>query len=264
MRDRPAPGDAPGVEPSQAGAASPPAEAAGAPRRLARAEAVLAARRRALTVVLEDAHDPHNVSAVLRTCEALGIQDVHLVAEQQSDSILNPKVSIGAHRWLTLHRHAGSELAIAALRAAGYRLFVSHLDARATPLPELPAETRAAYVFGNERSGVTRRWLEAADATFIIPTSGFSGSLNLSVAVALTVYDRLLGRAGARLPAGDLAADEKTALRAQWYELLAHDNPERRREYEAYLDRTVPPQHAFGVDRRQRQPDAGSSPGEPA
>ena len=66
------------------------------PARLSRAEAVLSARLRGITVVLEDAHDPHNVSAVLRTCEAFGIQDVHLVAEAQAVSDLNPKVSIGA------------------------------------------------------------------------------------------------------------------------------------------------------------------------
>src|SRR5262245_56374512 len=102
--------------------------ASAAPRRLARAEAVLAARLRHWCVVLEDAHDPHNVSAVLRTCEALGIQDVHLVAEAQAESILNPRVTIGAHRWLTLHRHRGAKAAVTALRASGYRIFVSHLD----------------------------------------------------------------------------------------------------------------------------------------
>ena len=230
---------------------SPAGSGTPAPRRLARAEAVLAQRRRSLCVVLEDAHDPHNVSAVLRTCEALGIQDVHLVAEQQDVTILNPKVTIGAHRWLTVYRHHGSETAIGVLRAAGYRLCVSHLDAAATPLPELPADLRTAYVFGNERSGVTARWLAAADATFLIPTSGFSGSLNLSVAVALTLYDRLLGRRGAALPDGDLEENEKAALRAAWYRQLAHGNPDRACEYEGYLDVPVPPRRSFGVDRRK-------------
>ena len=222
------------------------------PRRLTRAEAVLAARRRSLCIVLEDAHDPHNVSAVLRTCEALGVQDVHLVAELQDDTILNPKVTIGAHRWLTLHRHRGAEAAIAALRSAGYRILVSHLDAHATPLPDLPAGERAAYVFGNERSGVTDHWIRAADAAFLIPTSGFSGSLNLSVAVALTLYDRLLGRPGAHLPPGDLDDAEKAALRVAWYAELARGNPERRREYESFLSRPAEPQPSFGVDRRRR------------
>lgn len=229
------------------------------PRRLARAEAVLARRRRSICVVLEDAHDPHNVSAVMRTCEALGVQDVHLVAEIEDETILNPKVTIGAHRWLTVHRHHGSETAIAALRAAGYRLYVSHLDAGATSLPDLPADGRTAYVFGNERSGVTARWLAAADATFLIPTSGFSGSLNLSVAVALTLYDRLLGRRGATLPAGDLEESEKAAVRAAWYRQLAHGNAERSREYERFLASPVPPRPSFGVDRRKGTPSGSPS-----
>lgn len=220
------------------------------PRRLARAEAVLRSRTRRWCVVLEDAHDRHNVSAVLRTCDAFGIQDVHLVAEDQAPSELNPKVTLGAHRWLTLHRHAGAQSAIAALRAAGYRLYVSHLDENATPLPHLPGDVRAAYVFGNEQSGVTPSWLAAADATFVIPTSGFSGSLNLSVAVALTVYDRVLGRRGADLPPGDLDGNELQALRAEWYLELAGPTPERRHQFAAYIDRPVTPHRELGVDRR--------------
>lgn len=225
-----------------------------APRRLARAEAVLAFRRRTHCVVLEDAHDPHNVSAVLRTCEALGVQDIHLVAEKQDESILNPKVTIGAHRWLTLHRHRGSRTAIAALRQAGYRLFVSHLDAQATSLPELSATERAAYVFGNESLGVTDAWLAAADATFVIPTSGFSGSLNLSVAVAITLWDRTMGRPEATLPPGDLDPASRAALRAEWFRTLARGNPERERAYAPYLESPVSPRASFGVDRRRRTP----------
>jgi tRNA (guanosine-2'-O-)-methyltransferase len=230
---------------------APGAGAGGAPRRLERAEAVLRARRRGLTVVLEDAHDPHNVSAVLRTCEAFGIQDVHLVAEQQAESLLNPKVSIGAHRWLTLHRHHGSAAAIAALRQAGYRLYVSHLDEAATQLPELQPAGPAAYVFGNERSGVTEHWLQAADATFVIPTCGFSGSLNLSVAVALTLYDRLLGRPGAALPPGDLDDPARDALRARWYEELAHGNPSKLDAYRRHLAAPVEPRPGVALDRRR-------------
>jgi tRNA (guanosine-2'-O-)-methyltransferase len=224
------------------------------PRRVGRAEAVLAARRRGLCVVLEDAHDPHNVSAVLRTCEALGVQDAHLVAEAQDESILNPKVTVGAHRWLTLHRHVGSRRAITALRRSGYRLYVSHLDERATSLTALAAGDRAAYVFGNESKGVTDAWLAAADATFLIPTSGFGGSVNLSVAVAITLWDRTMGRAGAELPRGDLDAEERAALRAEWFRTLARGNPERELEYAPYLESPAPPRASFGVDRRRRTP----------
>ena len=220
------------------------------PRRLARAEAVLRARTRRICVVIEDTYDPHNTSAALRTCEAFGIQDVHLVAEAKAQATLNPKVSIGAHRWLTLHRHDGAEAAIAALRSAGYGLYVSHIDARATPLPALEPTGRAAYVFGNERAGVSPAWIAAADARFWIPTTGFTGSLNLSVAVAVTVYDRLLGRRHATLPAGDLSADETTALRHAWFTALAGDDPARQRQYVAHGERGVEPRASCGDDRR--------------
>jgi tRNA (guanosine-2'-O-)-methyltransferase len=234
------------------------------PRRLARAEAVLAARRRSLCIVLEDAHDPHNVSAVLRTSEALGVQDVHLVAELEDETILNPKVTIGSHRWLTVHRHRGTRGAIDALRAAGYRIYVSHLDPRARYLTDLPAGDRSAYVFGNERSGVTDLWLGAADATFLIPTSGFSGSLNLSVAVAITIWDRLMGRPGARLPPGDLDGEAQAALRAAWYRELARGNAARRDEYASWLEHPAPPRPAFGFDRRLGPPPAPGDADEPS
>jgi len=227
-----------------------------APRRVARAEAVLQSRRRSLCVVLEDAHDPHNVSAALRTCEALGVQDVHLVAAEQEIAPLNPKVSIGAHRWLTLHRHRGVGPAVEALRAANYRICVSHLEARSTPLPGLDRRGRTAYVFGNERDGVSEAWLAAADATFVIPTCGFSGSLNLSVAVALTVYDRLFGRRGAKMPAGDLTEAEKSVLRTAWFDQLAGGDAERAREYAAFLARPVAPRPLMPADRRRH----GSTP----
>jgi tRNA(Leu) C34 or U34 (ribose-2'-O)-methylase TrmL len=126
--------------------------------------------------VLEDAHDPHNVSAVLRTCEAFGIQDVHLVVEEPARRDPQSKVTIGAHRWLTLHRHRGSARRDRSIARGWLPALREPSRCGATPLPQIDAHERAAYVFGNERSGVTARWIEAADATFVLPTSGFSGS----------------------------------------------------------------------------------------
>ena len=107
------------------------------------------------------------------------------------------------------------------------------------------------------------RWLAAADTTFRIPTCGFSGSLNLSVAVALTLYDRLLGRPGACLPPGDLEETEKAALRAAWYAELAHGSPERQSEYADWLAHPVEPRPSFGVDRRRRQAPSPTPPETP-
>lgn len=218
------------------------------PRRLVRAESVLAGRRRDLTVVLEDAHDPHNVSAVLRTCEAFGIQDVHLAIERSESAAINRDVSLGAHRWLTLHRHYGSARALRSLRDAGYRIHAAILRENAVPLPEVPRDERAAFVFGNEKAGLTDFWLREADSCVAIPTRGFSGSLNLSVAVAVTLYDRIMGTAHRTAPTGTLSESEKQALRAEWYEKLAHGNDELLASYRDWLQHPPEAREVFPVD----------------
>lgn len=219
------------------------------PRRLIRAEAVLAARRRQTTLVLENAIDPHNISAVLRTCEAFGIQDVHLVGGDTPVPDLNPAVTLGAERWLTVHRHADATSAIAALRARGYHLCVGQLSSEATPLFDLPRDWRAAYVIGNERTGVSRAWLDAAAARFLIPTCGFTGSLNLSVAAALVVYDRVCVHAAALPGSGDLADAEKVELRAAWYRTLAHGSDVLTRAFAAHVQDPPAPAPTFPIDR---------------
>ena len=222
-----------------------------APRRLVRAEAVLAARRRDVTLVLEDVLDRHNISAVLRTCEAFGIQDVHLVACTETPAEINPAVAIGAERWLTVHRHDGVPSAITALRSHGYRLYVGHLSPEAIPLATLPREGRAAYVFGSEHRGISPAWLAAADARFVIPTTGFTGSLNLSVAAALVVYDRLCVAAPFPAGAGDLEPGEMAELRAAWYEMLAHGSAAVAGKYKTHLQHPPVSERLFPIDRNR-------------
>jgi tRNA (guanosine-2'-O-)-methyltransferase len=219
-----------------------------APRRLVRAEAILARRQRQFTVVLEDTHDPHNLSAVLRTCEAFGVQDVHLVIECNESPAINRDISLGAHQWLTLHRHYGSAKAIDALRRSGYRIYAALVRPDAVPLPQVDRDTKAAFVFGNESSGLTEQWAEAADACIAIPTCGFTGSLNLSVAVAVTLYDRLMGTARSELPEGSLEQNERRELRALWYEKLAHGSDVVLERYREYLDDPPQPETIFPVD----------------
>lgn len=222
------------------------------PRRLVRAESVLAARRRRITVVLEETLDQHNISAVLRTCEAFGIQDVHLVSSSGDAVEVNSAVAIGAERWLTVHRHGSADVALAQLRSHGYRICVGHLSADATPLSELPRGEAAAYVFGSERHGVSPFWLERADQRFLIPTTGFTGSLNLSVAAALVIYDRLQDSHGGDTPAGDLSEAEKADLRADWYGKLARGNSRLDETYRSYLGDPPAPAPLFPRDRNPR------------
>ena len=219
-----------------------------APRRLVRAESILAGRQRDFTVVLEDTHDPHNLSAVLRTCEAFGVQDVHLVIERNESPAINRDVSLGAHQWLTLHRHYGSAKAVEALRTAGYKIYAAIVQPESIPLPTVRRDEKAAFVFGNEKSGLTELWTQAADACVAIPTCGFTGSLNLSVAVAVTIYDRLMGTARSTLPEGTLDETARRELRAVWYEKLAHGSDEVLDRYRAYLEDPPRPETIFPVD----------------
>lgn len=177
-------------------------------RRLERIEAVLAQRKRAVVPVLDGLIDPHNIAAVLRSADAFGIQDVHLVAGEL-DFLASKRVAQGTERWLDLVEHPGAEAAVEHLHARGYEIFVARMDGELTP-EDLVGRPRVAVVFGNEHAGVSARVSELADGSYRIPMCGFVESLNVSVAAALTLRAASLGRPG------DLGAEECMALRARF------------------------------------------------
>jgi len=196
-------------------------------RRAARIEAVLAQRTRHLTLVLEDVYQPHNASAVLRSCECFGVQDVHIV-EDRNQYTVSRGISLGAGQWLSLVRYRSGEgrdmdACAAALRQAGYRLVAATPEAAAsgagsTPAPELPVERPLAVVFGTEDEGLTSRALELADERVHVPMYGFTESFNVSVSAALVLRE-LTGRVRASGCAWGLTDEEKAQLRFQWYRL---------------------------------------------
>ncbi len=199
-------------------------------RRIARIEAVLTQRTRHLTLVLEDVYQPHNASAVLRSCECFGVQDVHTV-EGRNEYTVSRGISLGAGQWLSLIRHRaddGGDIATcaAALKGAGYRLVAATPEAatsgagtpgdQAVPIGELPVDQPMAVIFGTEEEGLTPRALELADACAFIPMYGFTESFNVSVSVALILRE-LSGRVRASVPDWGLSEEEKAELRFQWY-----------------------------------------------
>jgi tRNA (guanosine-2'-O-)-methyltransferase len=162
-------------------------------RRRLRMQEVLSERTRYLTVVLEDLYQPHNGSAVLRSCDAFGIQDVHIV-ERKNRYRTNPDIELGTSQWLTLHRHRGpeseSETVLGALRQAGYRTVATARREDAVPLEELDLEAGPiALLFGTEISGLTPETIAGADEALWIPMHGFVESFNISVSVALCLQD---------------------------------------------------------------------------
>lgn len=182
--------------------------------RLDRIERVIAGRTRTLTVVLEEVHDPHNLSAVLRTCECFGVQDLHVVEGPRSPWRTAKLVARGADKWVDLHRSTDAVATIRKLKAEGFRVLASRLDGAAVPLPAVPCEEKLALVFGNESVGVSPAAIEACDGSFVVPMFGFTQSLNISVAAAVSLSWLALHRAQARggLP-GDLQPAEASELR---------------------------------------------------
>lgn len=188
------------------------------PARRKRLEEVLAQRTRYLTVVLEDVFQPHNQSAVLRTVDAVGIQDVHVI-ETQSALDVARDVAVGCDRWLTIHRHSQTDDdtrdCLESLKEQGFRVLAASPHPPAVPLPDVSVTQQTALVIGHETTGVSDTALELADERVVIPMWGFVESFNLSVAAALCLYD-LRAKLDASGLAWRLSADEAEELRLQW------------------------------------------------
>ena len=153
---------------------------------------IAAQRTRYLTVVLEDIYQPHNASAVLRTCDCLGIQDVHII-ENKNRYTLNPDVELGAAQWLNLVRYpkstGNSKETILELRNKGYRIVATSPHSQDTSPDTFPLQKGpAALVFGTEMRGITPEILDMADDYIRIPMQGFTESYNVSVSAAITLY----------------------------------------------------------------------------
>ena len=189
------------------------------PERKARIDEVVANRTRTLTVVMEAFCDPQNVNAVLRTCEAFGVQELHVVEGPMKAFDRNKKISQNADKWLDVHRWRSSAECLAHLRAQGFSIYVTHLDPGTRALGQLSFAGKVALVFGNESRGVSDEAVRLADATFAIPMRGFVQSFNVSVAAAITLAKAVERREAERGRHGDLSDDEAAALRERFYVL---------------------------------------------
>lgn len=172
-------------------------------------------RTRSLTVVLDGVHDPHNLSAVVRSCEGFGLLDLWVI-ESHARYQINPKVSQGAEKWLDVHRRDDPAACARALVEMGFELWVADPEPGSADIGALAWEKKIALVFGNEHEGVSPQMERAASGRFRIPMPGFSQSLNVSVAAGISLAigvrerERRLGRRG------DLNASERGKLVAEW------------------------------------------------
>lgn len=181
-----------------------------APRRVERLREVVAGRLAGLVVLLENLHDPHNGGAALRSCESVGVTEIHVVSGVEPFRVAR-KVTQGCDKWLEIACHSALPGAIAPLKARGFRLYAA-VPGAARRLEELDASTGAVFLVGNEHAGLSAEARAACDEEFAIPLHGFSQSVNLSVATALTVYTHATRRRAALGRPGDLSDAEAERL----------------------------------------------------
>lgn len=160
------------------------------PERHKRLTNVLNHRQPDLTVVLENVFDPHNVSAVMRTCDAVGIQDVYILNNRiPPHKKWGYRSSSTAAEWLTIHQFTDAERCFEEIRKRYEKVYATHLSNEAVDLYSLDLTQSVALVFGNETFGVSEEIRRFSDGDFIIPQVGIIKSLNISVACAVTLYE---------------------------------------------------------------------------
>lgn len=187
--------------------------------RMAKMRHVIANRQPDLAVVCENIHDPHNVSAILRSCDAVGVKTVHLLYNDTEFPKLGKKSSASGKKWIDIVRHRTYEDLQKQLHGEGKRIYATYLDESARSIYDIDWTQAGAIVMGNEHRGASAEMLKIADETVYIPMSGMIQSLNVSVATAVTLYEAFRQRQVANLyPTPRLSPQEKDELLLNWIE----------------------------------------------
>lgn len=184
--------------------------------RKAKIEKVVAQRNFETAVVLEGVYDRGNISAVMRSAEGMGFGNFHVI-ETQEKFKESARVTQGADKWVEVQKWKTTKDCVSRLKSQGYKICVTHLDAKAKPLHEIDFSGRVAFVLGNEKNGASAEIIEAADETVIIPMSGFVQSFNISVAGALGLYHISQDRLKKIGNNASLNQQEQDILKAHYY-----------------------------------------------
>ncbi|QDU37564.1 tRNA (guanosine(18)-2'-O)-methyltransferase [Maioricimonas rarisocia] len=230
--------------------------------RLQRIDEVLSFRTRHITVVLEDVFQPHNISAVLRSSDAFGVQDVHVI-ENYNEFETRRKIAAGTDRWLTIHRYQDEvdprKRCVEHLRARGYRLVGTSPHGRTMSISELPIDEPVALVFGGEKEGVSDELLAACDERVFLPMYGFVESFNISVAAAIALNDLTTRLRQSGIDWG-LTSDERDVLRRDWVRAsVRHLEAIERRFYEDRQNQARRPPSDSPSGSRRRASDSRSA-----
>lgn len=201
-------------------------------------------RTRHVTVVLEDIYQSHNASAVVRTCDLLGVQDLHII-ENRNKYTLNPDVTLGSSKWVDLHRwREGSNNTmdcVKRLREQGYRIAATSPHGNSVELKDLDISTPIAFCFGTELQGLSDELLAAADTRVRIPMHGFTESYNISVSAAIVLFNVTERLRASGVP-WELSAADLLKLKIEWARKTRHHASlieERLRERSSERDRAI-------------------------
>lgn len=181
-------------------------------------EKIIENRTRHLCVVLENIYQPHNASAVLRSCDLFGVQDIHII-ENTNKYTLSEEVAMGSSKWLSMKKYnSEKENTISCfnkLREQGYRIVATTPHEKDVMLDKLPLDQKTALIFGTEMHGLSEVAMENADAYVKIPMYGFTESFNISVSAALSMFHLTEKLRKSEIP-WQLTEEEKTQIHINW------------------------------------------------
>ncbi|MDR2051755.1 MAG: RNA methyltransferase [Deltaproteobacteria bacterium] len=187
------------------------------PSRMEKIRLVLERRQKDLTLILDNIHDPHNVSAIYRSCDAFGVPCVHLYYTGNSFPLLSAKSSASARKWVESRRYADAGALLKDLRSGGMRVYAAVCTADSRPVHACDFTGPSAFILGNEHGGVAEELFSLADDAIHIPMYGMIQSFNVSVAAALILYEASRQRAAAGLyDRPSCSGEELAALSALW------------------------------------------------
>lgn len=201
------------------------------PRREAKFKGTVARRQFDLTVILENVHDMHNIGAVLRSCDSVGIHEIFVLYNEpqlQKEFLeLGKRTTAGTRKWIDVHYYTDSDACFQVVRERYDHIYATHLGRTASDLYQIDLTQRVALLFGNERDGVSEEAMTFADGNFIIPQVGMAESLNISVACAVSLYEAYRQRflQGAYQPK-DLSEPRRKALLEKYIE--RHESGSKR------------------------------------
>jgi tRNA (guanosine-2'-O-)-methyltransferase len=178
---------------------------------------VVRSRQHSLHAVLENIHDPHNVSAIFRTCDAAGVPAVSLIYNYEKFPRIGKKSSASAYKWIEKEKFKSVEDCYSELKKKGFQIIASSISGESISLYDIDFTKKTALVLGNEHRGVSEEAAASADIKFQIPMFGMVQSLNVSVAAAITLYEAVRQRiANQMYPSSDLNEKELQKIIDIW------------------------------------------------